>query len=264
VSATNSGTWTDATSWEFTVRPPFYRRGWFAAAASLALLVLVGAAWQLRLRAVRRQHALVLAERAHVSREIHDTLLQNLAAIGMELETIVHELGESQRSGRESLRRLQRQVGHSLREARDLVVTLRHNATLTSNGLVESLRELAVEGSAARRAEVTIEVAGQPRRCSPDVELQLLRIAQEAVNNARRHGRATAIRVIVEFGSDALSLRVTDDGSGFVPSGGSDEIEHLGLLGMEERADRIGARLTITSTPLGGTTVATIVPWGRS
>jgi signal transduction histidine kinase len=262
VSATNDGTWTEAASFEFAVAPPFYRAPWFIAASVLAVLALMAAAWQLRLRALRHQHALVIAERARVSREIHDTLLQNLAAIGMELETIVHELHPAERGGRDALRRLRRQVGHSLREARDFVVALRQNGTFKSRGLAEALRDLADHASTTRGAQVSIAVNGESRRCDPDVELQLLRICQEAINNALRHGRASEIQIAVDVGPHVVALRVTDNGSGFAidDSDGAADGEHLGLLGMHERAERLGGQLTISSTRGSGTIVSAVVP----
>ena len=264
VSATNDGTWTEAALFDFAVAPPFYRTSGFIAANGLVIVGLLAAAWQIRLRAVRHQHALVIAERALVSREIHDTLLQNLAAIGMELESIGHELHPTDGGGRDAVRRLQRQVGHSLREARDLVVALRKNGTFKSRGLADAVRELADSATARRGAHVSVHVNGREERCPPDVELQLLRICQEAMNNALRHGRAGDIQIAIDMEPDAVSLTVTDNGSGFAiddagaarGAGG----EHLGLLGMHERAERVGGRLTITSAPGAGTVVSAVVP----
>jgi hypothetical protein len=88
VSTTNDGIWTEAASWEFAVAPPFYFSRWFFGLGALTLAGLVGGAVWLRVSTMHQRYSLVLAERALVSREIHDTLLQGLAAIGMELEAI--------------------------------------------------------------------------------------------------------------------------------------------------------------------------------
>ena len=95
------------------------------------------------------------------------------------------------------------------------------------------------------------------------MDLQLLRIAQEAANNAVRHGHARHIRIALAYGHDQVVLTVADDGCGFevddrdpAPAVG----EHLGLLTMRERAARIRGRLEILSSPGRGTTIEATVP----
>ena len=95
VSATNDGLWTEARFWDFSIAPPFYKTNRFYAICLISLLLALGSTWWLRLRAVQHQFSLVIAERARVSREIHDTLLQSLGAIGLELETIASQLDPS-------------------------------------------------------------------------------------------------------------------------------------------------------------------------
>jgi signal transduction histidine kinase/ligand-binding sensor domain-containing protein len=263
VSATTDGIWSEAGVWEFAVAKPFYRATWFYALMMVAVACSLGAAWWLRLRAVRHQYALVLAERARMSREIHDTLLQSLAGIGLELEAITGQLEPSQLSARESIRRLRRQVGHSLREARDSVWGLRQNAASQIRGLVPVLQSVADQTTSDRNVFTELAVSGRRRPCSDEVELQLLRICQEAVSNAIRHGRATRIHITVEFDENAVTLSIADNGCGFNPG---DPIaaatgKHLGLIGMAERAERIGGRFLITSAPGAGTVVQASSPY---
>jgi signal transduction histidine kinase/ligand-binding sensor domain-containing protein len=262
VSTTANGEWTEAARWAFSVSPPFYRTPSFIALALVGTVLLLTAAWYLRLRAVRNQYALVFAERARVSREIHDTLLQSLAAIGVELETIATELDESQSPARDGLRRLRRQVGHCLREARESILELR-NTSLKPRALIDSLRELAEHTTRTKGVVTEFSMTGRPQSSSADAEMQLLRIAQESVNNAVRHGRATQVRIELTFEDERIRLRVSDDGRGFVP----DEHEaalntghHLGLLTMRERAARVRGHLDIISSPGRGTTIETSVP----
>ncbi len=260
VSATYDGIWTDGESWDFSVAQPFYLSAWFLTLGGLMITAVVTGAWWLRIRAVRQRYSLVFAERALVSREIHDTLLQNLAAIGMELEAVVRQL-DPRSSGAEALRRLQHQAAHSMTEARDLVVALRGTGISKAPGLVETLRGMFDYATFTRGVSINLTVEGQSRRCSADVELQLMRICQEAVNNAIVHGGATTIQVVLAFGSTDVALRVGDNGCGFdVGAEPADGLEHLGLLGMQERAERIGARLTIRSTPGAGTVVEVAGP----
>jgi signal transduction histidine kinase/ligand-binding sensor domain-containing protein len=262
VSATSDGLWTEAGVLEFSIAPPFYRTTWFISFVALSVVLSVALAWWLRLRTLRSQYALVFAERARVSREIHDTLLQSLGAIGVELETIASQLDQSQETARDALRRLRRQVGHSLREARESIWELRHRA-LETRGLVESLQQLAENTTDSKGVHTEVTVRGRERRCTSEVDMQLFRIAQEAVNNAIRHGRATRIDIALSYEPERVSLTVADDGCGFVAEqheAAHEEGEHLGLLSMRERATRIRGRLGIDSGPGRGTTIEVSSP----
>jgi signal transduction histidine kinase len=260
VSATYDGIWTDGESWDFTVSRPFYLSGWFFALCGLMLIALVAGAWWQRIRAVRQRYALVFAERALVSREIHDTLLQNFAAIGMELEAVLRQL-DPRSSAAEALRQLQHQAAHSMKETRDLVVALRGTGITKAPGLVDTLKGMLDHTKATRGVNISLNVEGPAPRCSADVELQLMRICQEAVNNAIAHGGATVINVLLASRDSNVIFRVSDNGCGFdTGAEPADGLEHLGLLGMQERAERIGAVITITSTLGTGTAVEVIAP----
>ena len=261
VSTTANGDWTEAARWEFSVAPPFYRTPAFVTLALVGLSLIVATAWWLRLRAVRNQYALVFAERARVSREIHDTLLQSLAAIGVELETIATEMDPAQAPARDGVRRLRRQISHCLREARESILELRQQS-MKPRALVDTLRALAETTTASRGVRTEFTITGRPRPCSSDAERQLLRIAQESVNNAIRHGRATSVRIALTFESDRVILTVCDDGCGFEPNEhvAPAAAEHLGLLTMRERAARIRGQLAIISRPGHGTTIETSAP----
>jgi len=262
VSTTANGEWTEAARWEFAVAPPFYRTREFAVLSVLGLLLIFGAAWWLRLRAVREQYALVFAERARVSREIHDTLLQSLAAIGVELETIATQLEPAQDPARDGLRRLRRQVGHCLREARESILELRNNS-MKPRALVDVLRELAEHTTKNKGIRTEFSVTGRPRLCSGDADVQLLRIAQEAVANAVKHGRATQIHITLHFDPDGVRLTIIDNGCGFVPEERDPAPaagHHLGLLTMRERAARLRGKLALISSPGVGTTIEAAVP----
>ncbi|MEP7305506.1 MAG: two-component regulator propeller domain-containing protein [Acidobacteriota bacterium] len=262
VSATNDGLWTDAAVWEFSVAPPFFRTTWFIAFSAIGVVCLLILGWWLRLRAVKTRFALVFAERTRVSRDIHDTLLQSLGAIGLELEAIASQLDASPGSASESLRRLRRQVTHSVREAREWIWELRSTRMEPRGGLVEMLRQWIETATAGKTVRVEIAARGRARACPTDVEEQLLRIGQESVNNALRHAAPNQITVTIEYRSDAVVLRVADDGRGFVPAdlASVPTGEHWGLVTMKERVARIGGRFEIQSSPGSGTIVEATVP----
>jgi signal transduction histidine kinase len=153
-------------------------------------------------------------------------------------------------------------VRRSVREARESIMELR-STRLERRDLAEALRDLAARTKSSEGAQlaVAVEVSGQPRRCSAETEDELLRIGQEAVSNAVRHGRATKIEVALDYGEDALSLRVSDDGAGFVPTGlPAGTGAHVGLMNMKERAEKIGGHVRISSQPGHGTAVLAVAP----
>jgi signal transduction histidine kinase/sugar lactone lactonase YvrE len=262
VSTTHDGQWTEAGAWGFAVAPPFYRTPSFVTVVALGLTLVLALAWWVRMRALRQRYALVFAERARVSREIHDTLLQSLAALGVEIEAVASQLDPAQGSARDDLRRLRRQVGHSLRDARESILELRREG-LKSPNVVDSLREVAERTERTYGVHVAIAVNGRrPAHCSSDVDLQLFRIGQEAITNAIRHGHATEVRIVVNYEKDRVRLSVCDNGCGFTPDEDPPAREggHFGLQTMRERAARISGRLDIVSRPGSGTTVETLIP----
>ena len=262
VSTTANGEWTEAARWEFSVAPPFYRTREFAILSVLGLLLVFGAAWWFRLRAVRSQYALVFAERARVSREIHDTLLQSLAAIGVELETIATQLEPAQAPARDGLRRLRRQVGHCLREARESILELRNNS-MKPRALVDVLRELADHTTKNKGIRAEFSVTGRPvsAREMPTCsfcELRRRRSPTRSSMDARRRftSRCTST-------ADGVRLTIVDNGCGFVPEERDPAPatgEHLGLLTMRERAARLRGKLALISSPGVGTTIEAAVP----
>ena len=217
VSTTEDGQWTEPSLWAFTVDPPFYLSGWFLIAAGAVLVGGIAAAARLRVRAVKTRYALVIAERTRVSREIHDTLLQSLAALGPELEALAMRVPSREGDTTSELRRLRRQVDRSVRDARESILELRRHPMGTPR-LADSLAQLADDTEARHGVRPTVAVAGRrPDNASPDVDLQLFRIAQEAVTNAIRHGRPTRIDISVSYDERQVALTIADDGCGFDP-----------------------------------------------
>jgi signal transduction histidine kinase/ligand-binding sensor domain-containing protein len=261
VSTTHDGVWTEPAVWNFTVAPPFYLSRWFLIVAGVAVIGGAGVGTWLRERAVKARYALVVAERTRMSREIHDTLLQNLAALGPELEALATRVGPSQEEVATELRRVRRQVGRSVREARDSILELRRHQ-MGAPRLVDSLAELADATAERHGVRPNVVVLGRrPDRASPEVDMQLYRIAQEAVNNALRHGRATSIDIVLGYEAEQVSLTVKDNGAGFTPRAEATwrhEGEHFGLVTMRERAEKAGGELHVESAPGEGTTVRTV------
>jgi signal transduction histidine kinase/ligand-binding sensor domain-containing protein len=261
VSATTDGAWSEAPAvLAFTLRAPFYRTAGFYMLCAVAIALLLWAYWWSRMSAARTQFALVLDERARMSREIHDTLLQDLGAIGLELDVLASRLEPPQDSVREGLQDLRRQVSRCLRSARQSIWELR-SPRRDDRGLVTGFEGLARDAQSRSSAAVHVSVQGTPRRCSEEVEEQLLRIGQEAINNAVRHGQAGRIEVNIDYRGDEVGVTVSDDGVGFATDTPPQRKSgHWGLLTMHERAASIRARFAISSTIGRGTRVETIAP----
>jgi two-component system sensor histidine kinase DegS len=110
---------------------------------------------------------------------------------------------------------------------------------------------------------IDVVVRGMSRRFSPEIELVLFRVAQEALRNTLKHSEATITRVTVEFGEQSIRIVIKDNGVGFyLPETTGDFIKRgrLGLVGMKERIQLIGGSLTISSELGGGTTVVVEAP----
>jgi signal transduction histidine kinase len=136
---------------------------------------------------------------------------------------------------------------------RALLLELRP-AALAEVGLGELLRQLTEATTGRSRVPITLTVEGQCRP-PPEVQVALYRIAQEALNNVARHANASQAAVSLHSRADTIELQISDDGQGFDPS--CVALEHLGLGIMRERAETIGAVLSIESEPGLGTRVTT-------
>jgi signal transduction histidine kinase/ligand-binding sensor domain-containing protein len=261
VEASNKdGMWSEPALWAFSVAPAFYETGWFYAGAALALALMVWTAWQLRLRSVHHRLALVFAERTRVAREIHDTLLQSLVGVAWQLDSIRERPEASPDDMRHQLSTLRTRMEGFIREARESIWNLRSPA-LAEHDLPSALREAGEALTSGSDLRFTLDVSGQPRRLSPRVEQQLLRIGQEAVTNAVRHASASVVRMELSYGDDSVLLRVSDDGRGFDPAViVRNENNHWGLKSMEERMQEIGGHLSLVSRAGEGTTLEARAP----
>lgn len=186
-------------------------------------------------------------ERNRLARDIHDSLGHHLTAISIQLEKVAAFADRDPDVAGQALADARRSVGRALEDVRASVGTLRSAPVR----LVDALTELAGDTGA------TLRVDGEERDTDQPTVAALYRAAQEAITNARRHGRAGEVTVAVTFGAAETRLVVTDDGRGF------DQQEPrtgFGLLGLRERAALLGGTVTIDSSVGTGTQVAVTVP----
>jgi signal transduction histidine kinase len=227
-----------------------------------SLLALIGLVVALRRRlgdqmeVIRQKSrsAAVLEERNRIARELHDTLEQELAGITMQLDLAADCFQQAPRVAKQAVDTARKMSRHSMVEARRSVWDLRCH--LLENGdLVSALSQLIDPFATRDGTAVDINVEGTPTRLPAAIEMNLLRIGQEAVGNAVKHGRARRVHVELRYDADRVLLRVRDDGQGFIPAEGS-STGHFGLLDMRERAISMGTNLQVVSAPGHGTEVA--------
>ena len=251
----------DDASLSFELSPHIYQTLWFRALIVLTVAILIGLVFRRRVLRVEREFRAVMAERNRIAREIHDTLAQGYVGISLQLEI----LGELLRHNRadaaaKHLKVTQGLVREGLDDARQSIWALRsHDAG--EQMLPIRLRRL-VEQAEDEGLTASLEIHGAYRALAADVEQEILRIAQEAIHNVKRHAAASRLSVRLDYDERALGLTVTDDGKGFAansgkpPGGAGSAAEgHYGLTGMRERAAVIQGELEVTSAPGEGTTV---------
>jgi two-component system NarL family sensor kinase len=202
--------------------------------------------------------ASILEERNRMAREIHDTLAQAftgiLAQVGAANQVLTDDV-EATQAHLDLIKELAR-IG--LSEARRSVVALRPQL-LEEGSLQSALHRLVAQiRTAAMDTTLYYEIKGVVYALPTEVENNLLRIGQEALTNAIRHANADEIRVELVYDGDQFCLRVKDNGQGF-GVGSFPSSDGFGLLGMSERAERIGAQLTIGSQPGQGTEIIVTV-----
>jgi signal transduction histidine kinase len=200
------------------------------------------------------------AERARLSRELHDETVQDLIAATQRLQMAQRSLERGDTAAAlQTLRATRTLAQTTLDELRRLIRDLRP-IYLEDLGFLPALEMLVRE---IQDPNAEILVLGEPRRLKPEVELAAFRVAQEAIANAVRHAGASQITLKVAFGNQELALSVEDDGAGFeqpdIPDALTEE-GHFGLVGMRERALLLGGRLDIASRPGEGTRVEARFP----
>ena len=260
-AAPNRGSWgDDEAQWRFTVEPMFYQTRGFYLLGAVFVMLAGASVWRLRVGRLRRELAAVFAERLRLSREIHDTLLQSLVGVSLQLDALAHEMTESTGQPLARAVSMRKQLEDYIREARESIWDLR-SSKLSHQGLVGALGETG-ERLTTGKLRFTMRVIGTPRPCPADLERHVLRIAHEAITNTVRHSGARRVDLELGYQRRQLHLRVVDDGCGI--ASGAPAPGHYGLLGMRERAEDAGGQLSIESRPGAGVAVFAQFPLGAS
>lgn len=193
----------------------------------------------------------VVEERNRLAREIHDGLGASLSSLIIQSEYLMQLAQEPQL--RSEISELKASAEESIEELRRSLQMMREDFEL-GHGLRDYLRTF-MERS---KLDIQFDESGYARKLSPDAQLAVFRVVQEAVSNAVKHAEAKLVKVKLMYVDDRMLLTVKDDGKGFDPS--KTPVGHYGLLNMRERANKIGAEMIVDSRPGEGTQISFSIP----
>jgi signal transduction histidine kinase/ligand-binding sensor domain-containing protein len=263
VACNNDGVWNESgASISFTVPPAWYQTLWFRVICGLLIALIAYAVYQSRLR---RYTALLKArfddrieERTRLARDLHDTLLQTLQGSKLVADNALEDSTDPVRMHK-ALDLVSQWLERATLEGRAALNSLRSSTTET-NDLAAALRGAAENSRIGSSVKIAFVLNGTSRDMHPIVREEIYRIGCEAINNACVHSGGSVVTIELTYTHDVL-LTIRDNGKGIAEAimrFGKDG--HFGIKGMRERADRIGAKLSLKTTPNIGTEVTLLVP----
>ena len=257
----NDGVWNETgASVTFSVLPAYYQTKAFLAACFVSSAALLRLLYVMRLRRyalrVRLNSEAKAIERDRIARDLHDTLLQGVQGLIYKMSSIAERLPKSE-PNRVAMEQALDRAESMLVQGRDQLTGLRRE-TVAETSLSDALASVAKDLEIQTNSEFKLSVQGIPRELNPRVRGELYRIGTEALTNAFRYAAAPLIEVEMLYDAAAFTLRVRDNGKGFDGEvlRKSNRPGHFGLLGIQERSDRIGARLEVWSREGAGTEVS--------
>jgi signal transduction histidine kinase len=268
IACNNDGVWNDAGAvLDVNVSPAWFQTNWYRFLSIACGILLVSAFYRLRVRQVaagiNARFDERLAERTRIAQELHDTLLQGLLSVSMQVH-IARDCVPADSEVKSILSRVLELMGEVIEEGRNAVRGLRSSKSVSLD-LEEAFARIQQEFHPAnangKAVGFRVIAEGQQRPLHPLLRDEVYRIGREAVINAFRHARANQIEVTLTYSSKQLRLLVRDDGCGidtnFLRSGREG---HWGLSGMRERADRMRAKFCVMSSASAGTEIELSVP----
>jgi signal transduction histidine kinase/ligand-binding sensor domain-containing protein len=269
MASNNSGVWNEEGALlDFSIAPAFYQTAWFRLAILVLFLVLLWAAYRLRVRQLAHQFNMTLearvSERIRIARDLHDTLLQSFQGLLLRFQLVSQLFTAQPVEAKQTLDSAIDQASNAIGEARDAVQGLRSSAFDTSD-LVEAItamaEELTSDTSTSEPPAIDVEVEGARRDLNANVRDEAYRIAGEALRNAFRHANAKRITVEIRFDPRHFQLSVSDDGKGIDEQAMRKQpTKHFGLHGMRERAELFGGKLEVWSKRGSGTQLDLSIP----
>jgi signal transduction histidine kinase/ligand-binding sensor domain-containing protein len=264
-AAYGDGPWSDPRSMQFAIPPALHQTTQFIALCAAFVALLLWVAHRLRIRhlanGLRTRLEVQHQERDRIARELHDTLLQSVQGLMLRFQVASNKLAANE-PARKAIELALDHADQVMIEGRDRVVDLRIPER-RAGGILDALAALGGELSAVHGVPFQTIVQGKLPPLPATVEDELLRIAQEALINAFRHANASEIELEMLSDHKGVRLRIRDDGVG-MPAGVLERkgrAGHWGVVGMRERAEKIGARFEVWSREGSGTEADICLPW---
>lgn len=250
-----------------TVEPMPWQTLWFKLLAAALTGLLLVAAYRYRVRYLTRRLAerihVQTAERERIARTLHDTFLQTVQSLLLRVDAVAASM-PADAAARDQLDGILAHASSALGEGRAQLQELRVEG---GDGLEQMLEDALAQLQLLNgKLQLGLRSVGARRPLRPEVVGEAAAIAREALHNACRHGGADQVRANLAYAADALSLSIVDNGRGFDEDtlAGAAAPGHWGLVGMRERAERIGARLDLANGAEGGAIVTLTVPAARA
>jgi len=270
MASNNSGVWNEAgDSLDFSVDPAYYQTTWFRASCVAAFFALLWALYRYRLYQIKHEFNARLeervGERTRIARELHDSLLQSFQGSLIVMQAARNVLSRRPERAGETLDNAIKMASGAIVEGRDAI----HDLRLQPAVQTDLAQLLTAAGQDLARSEdangnpviFRVAVEGERQALDPIIQDEAYRIARELLRNAFRHAQATQIEADIRYDDRLLRVRIRDDGKGIEPEVvKAGRPGHSGLLGMRERAKRIGARLEFWSEVGAGTEVELSIP----
>jgi signal transduction histidine kinase len=248
----------------FQVGAALYQTAWFRTAVVLLvtmLFVLIVMARTEQIKARIRHHiAARTYERERIARDLHDTLLQGVQSLLLRTDIWANDRSLSD-DLRLEIREVSEQARQIVIEARERIVMLRNGDSKESD-LIATLRQMANARGDNTVPSLEVSVRGAPRQLTNDAHQQLVDIAQEAARNAIQHAKCRHVGLMVAYHPHSIVLIIADDGCGITRALSEPDTAagHYGILGMQERAQQLGAAFSMGPNGTSGTKVCVNVP----
>jgi signal transduction histidine kinase len=264
IAANNDGVWNRTSApLELEIPPTFVQSIWFLLLCFGLVLASLWLLYRLRVaqiaNRIRSQLEERIKERERIARELHDTLLQGVQGLILRFQAVADKIPFEEKP--------RKQLEAALAAADDVVVDARNRVrdlrgTEATGDLCTIIQQLVAATPFDPPIPVRIVVEGKPRLLHPLVAAEITRIVREALFNMAHHARASSAEIAIGFEARYLAIRIRDDGVGIpedvLVRGYKDG--HFGMIGMRERAEKIGGDITISSSPEGGSEVTLTLP----
>lgn len=255
-------------SFQFSLAPAFYQTVWFKSLLAAGAVLVAWSLYALRVSFIARRYRLLLqersAERERIARDLHDTLLQGMQGILLQVELWARSpsLSDAQRN---SAIKIEDKMRGMLIDGRDAISALRQSHDHQAD-FIADLLAAGNESALQSKTRFSLRLVSDPRALRQDTCEEVLAIAREALLNAFRHAQAEAVWVTVDYAQRGLTVTIGDNGIGMIEHCVEERQKegHWGVAGMRERAAKLEGQLTVTSEQGQGTVVELQVPCRRA